>query len=138
MGIVKAVDVIHAQAGYLSFPCQPEDQIVGGVEDPWVLDPEADQFADREEAPVVDLLVGQPPEGQPVVLLGEDAVEVVEAAGIALPPVMVPQGFVDILPDLVAFRVQTQEPRLDPLFGRVPLPGRLVVAPGAFGRCSMS
>ena len=69
MRIVEAVDVVHAQAGHFSFPDQPEDQIVGGVEDPRVLDPEADQFADREEPPVVDLLVGQPPEGEPVVLL---------------------------------------------------------------------
>jgi len=54
--IIKAVDVVHAQASHLSFPGQPEDQIVEASKT-GVLDPETDQFADREEPPVVDLLV---------------------------------------------------------------------------------
>ena len=44
---------------------------MGGIEDLRVLDPDGEQGVDVEEAAEVELLRSHPPEGQPVVLLGD-------------------------------------------------------------------
>ncbi len=82
-GIVETVDVVDPKPGHRS-PVQPaEHQAVGEVEHPPVLLPEADQLVDVEEPPVVDLLGGHLPEGEPEVLLQEQGLQAVEGARVS-------------------------------------------------------
>ena len=61
---------------------QPGQKAVGGVEDLGILHADGGQLVDVEEAPVVDLLAGHAPVGQPIELLVEQGIEEVEGAGV--------------------------------------------------------
>ena len=84
-----------------------------GLEDPRVLDANRGQFVDVEEAAVVDLVHRDPPEGRPVGLLGDQAVDLVEAVGIADPAVEPVDGCRDGGSNLRARLFQGGEPPLD-------------------------
>ena len=84
-----------------------------GLEDARVLDADRSQFVDVEEATVVDLVHRDPPEGRPVGLLGDQAVDLVEALGIPDPAVEPVDGRRDGGSDLRARLLQGGEPPLD-------------------------
>ncbi len=73
--VAQAVDVVDPEALQPQPLDQVEDGLVGRGEDPPALDAQADEGGDVEEAPVVELLAGRPPEGQAVVLALEEGVE---------------------------------------------------------------
>jgi hypothetical protein len=77
LGIAQAVRMIDAHAVQHPVAQPLEHQGVGVQENPLVLHAQADQGVDVEEAPVVQLLAGGAPEGQPVVLALEQLVELV-------------------------------------------------------------
>ncbi len=60
-----------------------QQQLVGVGEDGRILHPHRGELGDVEKASVIDLLGRDPPEGQPVRLLVEQGVELVEARAIA-------------------------------------------------------
>ncbi len=71
----EAVGVVDAQAVEGAVAHEVDHEAVGGVEDLGILDAERDEGADVEEAAVVELLVGDAPVGEAVVLLGDEGVE---------------------------------------------------------------
>ena len=73
--MVEAVDMIDAEARDQALRHQAEGQAVHAVEHLRVLDPQGDEIVDGEEAAVVDLLHAHAPEGQPVILLGQQGGE---------------------------------------------------------------
>ncbi len=82
-GIEQAVDVVESDALHAAFPDHATEQAVCGVEERAVLHANAGELVDVEEAPVVDLVGADPPEGQPVVLALEQRVQRPEALRIA-------------------------------------------------------
>ena len=62
---------------------QFEEKLVRRLENLRHFHPDRGQVVDVEEAPVVDLLRGHPPEGEPIGLLVEQRVKRVEAARVA-------------------------------------------------------
>jgi hypothetical protein len=81
-GIVEAVDVIDPQALEPAVADHLEDEAVRLREHLRIFDAHAGQIVDIEEAPVVDVVDGDAPEGQPVVLVPEQIVERVGRPGI--------------------------------------------------------
>ena len=67
--IIQTVDVINTETSHASFLEKTKHQAVKGLEDHRVLHPDGDEFIDVEEAPVVDLLGSDPPEGQAIGLV---------------------------------------------------------------------
>ena len=66
----QPVGVVDAQAVDGAVADQPQDELVGRVEDLRVLDPQPGEGVDREEPAVVQVAVGPPPVDQLVVLAG--------------------------------------------------------------------
>ena len=73
--IGEAVRVVDAQPIDAAALCQAADQRMRRLEHRAVLDAHAGEVRDLEEAPVVDLVGGHAPVGEPIVLLLEQAVQ---------------------------------------------------------------
>ena len=67
-GVPEAVGVVDAQPADRAVLDQTQDETVSSIEDACVLDPDASQVVDGEEAPVVDLIARNPPVREPVSL----------------------------------------------------------------------
>src|SRR5579864_4451484 len=76
---------------------QPADELVGLREDQRIFHAQADQIIDIEEAAIVDLLSRHAPEGQPVHLRLQQAVQSVEALAVARRSIQHAQGFLDLI-----------------------------------------
>ena len=74
-GIAQAVDVVEAQALQFAGLDQPRHQRMDGAEGGRVLDAQAGEIVDVEEAPVVHRREGDAPIGQPIVLAFEQAMQ---------------------------------------------------------------
>ena len=74
-GIAQAVDMIEPQPLQLAFRDQPFDQPMDRLEGAGVLDAQARQRIDVEEAPVVDVAGSEPPVAELVVLAFEQMVQ---------------------------------------------------------------
>ena len=81
MRIAQPVDVIEPQALQPAVRDQAADQPMDRLEGGGVLDAQAGQRIDVEEAPVVDLAAGEPPVGQPVVLALQQVMQGEDRAG---------------------------------------------------------
>ncbi len=81
LGVGEAVGVVDPQAVDRAGPDLVEDQAVGGGEDVRILLTQAGEGGDVEEAPVVQLGAGDPPEAQPVVLTLEGGGDIVRVDG---------------------------------------------------------
>jgi hypothetical protein len=75
LGVAQAVRVVDAQPVEHARLEPSDDQLVGVAEDGLVLHPQGGQRVDVEEAPVVELPAGRPPEGEAVVLALQQGVE---------------------------------------------------------------
>ena len=71
LGVAQPVGVVDPQPVDDPLGDPPQDQLVRVGEDLGVLDPQADQRVDIEEAPVAELALGRAPVGDAVVLLFE-------------------------------------------------------------------
>ena len=74
-GIAQAIDVVEPQPVKLSLRNQPFDQPMDRLERAGVLDAQARQRIDVEEAPVVDVAGSKPPMAELVVLAFEQMVQ---------------------------------------------------------------
>ena len=74
-GIAQAIDVVEPQPLQLSFRDQPFDQPMNRLEGACVLDAQARQRIDVEEAPVVDVAGSKPPMTKLVMLAFEQVVQ---------------------------------------------------------------
>ena len=74
-GIAQAVDVVEPQPVKLSFRNQPFDHPMDRFEGAGVLDAQARQRVDVEEAPVVDVAGSEPPVTELVVLAFEQMMQ---------------------------------------------------------------
>src|SRR5215213_6787461 len=74
-GIAQAIDVVEPQPVKLSFRNQPFDQAMDRLEGAGVLDAQARQRIDVEEAPVVDVAGSEPPMAELVMLAFEQMVQ---------------------------------------------------------------
>src|SRR6185295_5587924 len=70
-GIAQAIDMVEPQPVQLSLRNQPFDQPMDRLEGAGVLDAQAGQRIDVEEAPVVDVAGSKPPVAELVVLAFE-------------------------------------------------------------------
>ena len=73
--VAKAVDVVDSQSRDGAGLDEVEDQPVAVLEDGFPFDAKPDQGVDGEKAPVVQLLLGAAPVGQPVVLAFQQTIE---------------------------------------------------------------
>ena len=83
LGLAQPVDVIDAQARDVSVRQQSAEQGMAGAEDLGLFHPQAHQSVDGKEPAVVDLMGASLPAGQPVMLLLDQAMELVKAPGVA-------------------------------------------------------
>src|SRR6185312_7588940 len=74
-GIAQAIDVVEPQPLQLSLCDQPLDQPMDRLERAGVLDAQARQRIDVEEAPVVDVAGSEPPVAELVVLAFEQMMQ---------------------------------------------------------------
>ena len=77
--VEQPVDVIEPQTLQLIGGNEPRDQLVHGAKRPRVLDPEAGQLVDVEEAPVVDARHREPPVGEAIVLPLQESMQRADA-----------------------------------------------------------
>jgi hypothetical protein len=82
--------MVDPEPGHPSRADEPEDEAVRLGEDFGVLHANDGQLVDVEEATVVDLLAGHPPESEPVRLLAQELVEQIERARIGRRAVELP------------------------------------------------
>ena len=118
--IVEAVDVIDPQAGDFFLGHQFQDQLVGEGENLGVFDPQRDQVVDGEKPPIVEFFVTDFPVGQAEKLFAEQAVQQIEALGLAGLAIKDPDIFLDELMHLGTAVPQLPQHLLDK--------GNLVVA----------
>ncbi len=78
LGVAQAVHMVDAQSVDRAVPDQLDNELVGGGEDVRGLHPYADQGLDAEESAVVELVAGDAPVGQPVVLSPQQLIEAVD------------------------------------------------------------
>ncbi len=83
-GLRQAVDMIDTHAIDQALRVEPEHGCVHGIEDFVDLDAQGNQIVDVEKAPPVDLVVGQAPPGEAVILILQDLVQT--ARGLAASP----------------------------------------------------
>ena len=120
-GGVETVRMVHPEAGDLAFADETEDQLVTRREDLGALHADGGQIVDVEEAPVVDLVASYPPVGQPVGLLGEESVEVVEAGRLSRHSIEQADVVLDEVADLRRLLEQGGKPALHHLLLPQPL-----------------
>ncbi len=94
-GGIETVGMVHPDPPDLALADQAKDQLVACREDLGALHPDGGQIIDVEEAAIVDLIPGHPPVGEPVGLLGEERIQVVEACGVSGGAVEQPNVVVD-------------------------------------------
>ena len=81
-GIVKPIRMVKPQAIHLTFCHQTENQPVRRFEDFLILHTNAGEIVGVEKAPVVDVVGGHPPIGQPKRLRFNQFVKFFETCGI--------------------------------------------------------
>src|SRR5579862_2480880 len=82
--ITQTINVIDAQSRERRLRNQPQNVSVRGLEYKGILDSHSDQFGDGKKAPIIDAFIQVLPEGERVVLLGEQALQHAEADRVAL------------------------------------------------------
>ena len=87
-----------------------------GFEDRRVFHPQGRELVDIEEAPIIDFLGRDTPVGEPIGLLIEQSIEIVEAARLASHAVEVRDARIDQRADAGAGGGQRGEPPLDNFF----------------------
>ena len=97
---VETIGVVDPEPGHLSRADETKDEAVRFGKDVRVLHADGGQLIDVEEAPVVDFLAGDAPEGDPVGLLAQQPVEEIERAGIVRPAVEAADVLLDEGPHL--------------------------------------
>src|SRR3989304_1636466 len=113
--------MVDSQTSHLSFPDQPEYQPVGLFECGRVLHPYGAEPVDIEESPVVYLLWGAPPEGEPVYLLIEDLVEEIKGLRVTPDSVKYLHILIDKGPDFRTLMAKVPEAFFDNLLFPVSL-----------------
>ncbi len=132
--IVQAVGVVDPQPLHVSLVHQLQDQAVRLVEDVDVLHADRGQLVDVEEPPIIDLVAGDPPIGQPIRLLGQKLVEQVEALRLAPRAVKERHVLLNELVDCRGRFGQLLQPPLDHFFFAAPLADLLDVGLGHAGQ----
>ena len=95
---------------------------MGRIKNSRVLHAQRDEIVDIEESPIVDLLGGDFPKGQAIMLLRQQPVQLVEAFGIARAAIEARNVFIEKLLDLIVGRIELPEHALDKndLIGSLP------------------
>src|SRR5581483_4472355 len=116
------------KAVYSSLADQAEDQVMTIIEYPRVFHPDRSEVIDVEKAAVIDFLRSDAPEGQPVRLAIEEAVQEVEALRLALHAVESSDAVFDVFVDHLGALRQCRETSFCDLLFPVPFPNLLGIA----------
>jgi hypothetical protein len=91
--------MVQSNAGDVALCHQVQEQCMGGGEHARILHAQTREIVDVEETPVVDLVEGRPPVGQPIRLQVQQLVQTVEALRHPALPVDLGDGVIDVCAD---------------------------------------